>query len=274
MRMGLVVMMAALLWRPEITMAAARDALQLFAAAVLPGLFPYMVLSLMLASRCGAGMPFAAAALLGWGGGSPTGARLLAYAGGSRKRQVCLAVTCATMSPMFLLGTLGDWLGSRRAGVMTLLAVLASGAVTGAAAGSCCRGEKAAATPPPAEPLTLGRAVETATVTMLTVAGSVVMLRVLAAFAAMVLPGRWGLAACTVLEVTTGTAALAALPLPLPLRTALCAGAAGFGGAAVMLQNRSLYPPGLMRWPVQCLWQAVHGTLAFLTALGLMLLCP
>lgn len=274
MRVALAGMMAALLWRPEVTMAAASGALRLFVASVLPGLFPYMVLSLMLASRCGGRLPMWGAVLLGWGGGSPTGARLLACSGGGRRQQVRMAVTCATMSPMFLLGTLGAWLGSRRAGVILLLSVLASAAVTGAAAGCCCRGEGRAAVAPSITPLSLGRAVESAASTMLMVAGTMVMLRVFAAFAGMALPGWWGLLACTLLEVTTGTAEIARLPLPLALRTALCAGATGFGGAAVMLQNRTVYPPGLMRWPVQCLWQAVHGALAFLTALGLMLLWP
>ena len=35
------------------------------------------------------------------------------------------AVSCATMSPMFLLGTIGSWLNSRSAGAIVLLSVLA-----------------------------------------------------------------------------------------------------------------------------------------------------
>ena len=76
----------------------------------------------------------------------------------------------------------------------------------------------------------------------------------------------------TLLEVTTGTYQIASLPLPLPLRTALAAGATGMGGMAVLLQNRACYPKGLVSLGEQALWQALHGAASFLLALGLMLL--
>ena len=64
----------------------------------------------------------------------------------------------------------------------------------------------------------------------------------------------------------------ARLPLPLPLRTALAAGATGMGGMAVLLQNRALYPRGLVSLGEQVLWQVLHGAASFLLAMGLMLL--
>ena len=106
---------------------------------------------------------------------------------------------------------------------------------------------------------------------MLLVCGTMVMLRVFAALAAEGFP-RFALPLVTLLEVTTGAAEIAALPLPLPLRTAIIAGATGFGGAASVMQNRALYPAGLFSLPEQLLWQALHGALSFLLALGAMLL--
>jgi len=44
------------------------------------------------------------------------------------------------------------------------------------------------------------------------------------------------------MEVCAGSAAIAVLPLPLRLRTALLAGEAAFGGASVMLQTLCCYP--------------------------------
>ena len=279
----LITLMLCLLFRADVTMAAASAACRLFVTAVLPGLFPYMVLSLMVVSRVQRMSPLLLM-LLGWGGGSPTGARLLPLCTGlPRDEQVRLAVSCATMSPMFLLGTLGGWLCSRTAGLVCLGSVIAGGAVAGWAAGraafrrpsarradrraSAGRGGDHLAAP---APLTFGAAVEQSARTMLLVCGTMVMLRIFAALASTVLPSALALPVTTLLEVTTGAAEIAVLPLPLPWRTALLAGATGFGGMAIIMQNRALYPPGFMPLWQQLLWQGLHGIASFLLALGAM----
>lgn len=90
MRILLAGMMALLLLRAPETMAAAEAACALFVRSVMPGLFPYLTLSQMLVSRCGRDMQPGLLMLLGWCGGSPTGARLLAMQGslrtGNRRR--------------------------------------------------------------------------------------------------------------------------------------------------------------------------------------------
>ena len=275
-------MMLALLFHTSLTMSAASAACRLFVTAVLPGLFPYMVLSLMAVSRVKRPSPLLTM-LLGWGGGSPTGARLLLMCTGlSRREQVRLAVSCATMSPMFLLGTVGGWLGSTIAGTVVLVSVIAGGWIAGActsrAADCHPRGNRpdnpGGANPAPTEAMSFGMAVEQSARTMLLVCGTMVMLRVFAALAAQVLPHACVLPVTTLLEVTTGAAEIATLPLPLMLRTALIAGATGFGGMAILLQNRAVYPSGFMPLWQQMLWQAVHGGISFLLALGMMwLLC-
>ena len=271
----LPLLMLWMLLHPVLAMDAASAACRLFVTSVLPGLFPYMVLALMLVSRASSSLPPMGLIALGWCGGSPTGAKLLGLVpGGNRKRQVFAAVSTATMSPMFLLGTVGGWLGSRWAGAVVLGSVILGGWLAGLLAGRCTRNGKStenSAKKPPVQPLLFGEAVEQAAKTMLLVCGTMVMLRVLAALAAKTLP-RVALPLTTLLEVTTGAVEIAALPLPLPLRTAIIAGATGFGGTASVMQNRALYPPGLISLPEQLLWQAVHGILSFLLALGVMLL--
>lgn len=264
MRIVLPLLMGWLLLRSGVAMEAASAACRLFVQSVLPGLFPYMTLSLMLVSRMGGRLPSWCLMLLGWCGGSPTGARLMAQRGLRDKR---LAVSCATMSPMFLLGTLGSWLRSPAAGACILLAVVAGGYLTGL----MVRPGSAAPVACDPAPLSLGEAVEAAARTMLMVCGTMVMLRV---FAALLTEHAGGLALplTTLLEVTTGTRAMAELPLPLPLRTALMAAATGTGGAAVLMQNRACYPQGFMSLGEQALWQAVHGAISFVLALGMMLL--
>lgn len=277
MRVLLALTMLTLLMRAGETMDAASAACRLFVTAVLPGLMPYMALSLMLTSRFSGWTPGWLLTLLGWGGGSPTGARLLSLAGGpSRRQRVRLAVTTATMSPMFLLGTCGGWLGSGSAGAVLLVSVIAGGWLTGVAAGACTREGPAAAAGQAAQgtgPLAFGAAVEQTARTMLLVCGTMVMLRVLAVHAAALLPIA-ALPVTTVMEVTTGVQVIAGLPWPLPLRTAAIAGATGFGGMAIILQNRAVSGEGLIPLPAQLLWQAVHGVLSFLLALGMMQLIP
>lgn len=278
---GLAAMMALLLARAQVVMTAASAACRLFVFSVMPGLLPYMILALMLVSRVRAMNP-ALLVLLGFGGGSPTGGRLLKLCPLLSERQrVRLAVTCSTMSPMFLLGTLGGWLKSPAAGVCILVAMLAGGLAAGALAGLLPRKEpsrrgRTAAMETEAEaPLSLGTAVEQASRTMLLVCGTMVMLRVFADLASDItaaLCPALTLPVTTLLEVTTGVEQMASLPLPLALRTALMAGATGFGGMAVMMQNRAVWPEGMLSLGEQALWQAVHGAVSFLIALGLMLL--
>ena len=279
----LAALMLTLLLHADSTMAAASAACRLFVTAVLPGLMPYMVLSLMALSRA-RNPPPVLIVLLGWGGGSPSGARLLPVCTGlPHWKQIRLAVSCATMSPMFLLGTIGGWLSSPPAGAVVLGSVIAGGAVAGWAAGraaqrrpSTRRADRRAAEgrsgdhPAAPAPLAFGAAVEHSARTMLLVCGTMVMLRVFATLVAEVMPAALALPVTTLLEVTTGAAEIAALPLPLPWRTALLAGATGFGGMAVIMQNRALYPPGFMPLWQQVLWQGVHGAVSFLLALGVM----
>ncbi len=283
----LAALMLALLLRADLTMAAASAACRLFVTAVLPGLFPYMVLSLMAVSRIKVTSP-TLVMLLGWGGGSPTGARLLPMCTGlTHREQVRLAVSCATMSPMFLLGTIGGWLDSPLAGTVVFGSVIAGGWVAGWAAGraaerrpSARRADRRASAgrsddhPAAPAPLAFGAAVEQSARTMLLVCGTMVMLRVFAALASEVLPSAMVLPITTLLEVTTGAAEIAGMPLPLMWRTALLSGATGFGGMAIVLQNRALYPAGFLSLQQQVLWQGVHGAASFLLALGAMgMLC-
>ena len=270
----LLLLMLVLLVKSAVVMDAASAACRLFVTAVMPGLLPYLVLVQMAVSRARGLSPFAAM-LLGWGGGSPTGARLVSMLPLSRREEVRLAVSCATMSPMFLLGTVGAWLGSPRAGAVVLASVLLSGWLTGnVAVAFVADGEATGgANPSPTGALSFGAAVEASARTMLLVCGTMVMLRVFAALAAEVLPLVLVLPVTALLEVTTGASGIAELPLPLPWRTALIAGATGFGGLAIIMQNRAVYREGFLPLGIQLLWQALHGGVAFLLALGGMGMC-
>lgn len=279
MRLPLCGLMLCLLLRAETTMAAASAACRLFATSVMPGLFPYMVLSLMVVSRMKRISPMLIM-LMGWCSGSPTGARLLQlFPELTQQQRARLAVSTATMSPMFLMGTVGGWLHSPLAGMVCLVSVIVGGWLAGCIAGAFTHPSNPESRMPDSEfrspsPLSFGDAVEQSARTMLLVCGTMVMLRVFAALAGELLPSALVLPLTTLLEVTTGASAIAALPLPLPWRTALIAGATGFGGMAIVMQNRAVMNSEGMSLGRQILWQAVHGGISFLIALGWMwLLC-
>ena len=86
MRVLLPLLMIWMLLRPGLTMDAASAACRLFVTSVMPGLFPYMVLALMLVSRMSASLPPMGLMALGWCGGSPTGARLMRLCPGGGRR--------------------------------------------------------------------------------------------------------------------------------------------------------------------------------------------
>ena len=267
----------AMLLRPEVSLQAAADACALFARSVLPGLYPYMILLLVALDRLPAQAPYPLLVALGWGAGSPCGAKICAARQGSMDPRALrrLAVCCGTMSPMFHYGTLGQWLQSPRAGLCVLLGVWAGALGISALLprGNAFPGLSSAFSP--AAPLSLGAAVEKASITLLTVCGCMVLGNVLSALVPALLPGLPGgvrLALACLAEATTGCRALALLPLPLEIRVGLLSGETGFGALAILLQNRALGPRGLMSPWAQLGFQLLHGLLSALTGYSLALL--
>lgn len=267
----------AMLLRPEVSLQAAADACALFARSVLPGLYPYMILLLVALDRLPAQAPYPLLVALGWGAGSPCGAKICAARQGRMDPRALrrFTVCCGTMSPMFLYGTLGQWLQSPRAGLCILLAVLAGGLAASAALPGGGESRQPSSAFSQAAPMSLGAAVEKASITLLTVCGCMVLGNVLSALLPALLPGlppgaRLGIACLA--EVTTGSRALALLPLPLELRVALLSGETGFGALAILLQNRALGPRGLMPLWAQLGFQLLHGLLSALVGYGLALL--
>ena len=136
---GLVLMMAALLWNAEEAAAAVRGALTLCFRSVIPALFPFFVavslftglglaesagrrLSPLLCPLLGCSGTGAVAFLLGLAGGYPVGCRTVGelYAAGAVDRLEAerLLSFCNNCGPAFILGIAGTGcFGSRRAGI-------------------------------------------------------------------------------------------------------------------------------------------------------------
>ena len=214
---------------------ASYQALALWARAVAPVLGPFMACMLMLSTRMGGGL--ALRTVMGWLCGSPAGARLMREANVRGRSALRAAAMTGTMSPMFLIGTVGAWLGDRRLGwVIFFCHVLGALCV-----GLCIRStEKAEAASPVLMPL--GAALRESALALLTVALCMMIGCVAAKMAACALPGLPPEARAALqcaLEVTGGVKSIIALETPCaaPLICAACS----FGGLSLLAQNAAFW---------------------------------
>ena len=124
---GCLLMMGMIFLYPEKTADAARGALRVFGMDIVPTLFPYMVLTRMLITRLKSGSRSSlfACAVLGCLGGSPSGASMIQSLASSQKMQrktaYALCALTGTISPIFLLNTVGKWL--RHSSLASLLTI-------------------------------------------------------------------------------------------------------------------------------------------------------
>ena len=277
---------ALLLLRPEAASQAVGDGLALCASTVIPALFPFFaVVSLLLqlglvGSLQGLCAPFmgpvfhlrgvcALPLLTGLLGGYPSGARTaadLCRQGLLTRREAELLLGfCDNCGPGFLLGYVGAGiLGSARAGAYLFLIHVCSALLVGAVLCRLCgdRGSALLGSSLPARvipfPQALTAAVSGALASTLSICAFVVLFRVLAALPPVRLPAPL----LGVLEMVTGTAALA------PGRAGFIAAAVmmGWGGLSVHCQAMAVAAPAELsfrwHWIGKALQAALSGLLA------------
>ena len=114
--MLLLIILLLIVYMPDVSSLAARNALAIWGLDVIPSLFPYMVLCKLIANQFYKqkklpALPVIAA--LGILGGSPSGAAALSsYAQQgccSRRQLYSLCALTGTISPMFFLSTMRNW---------------------------------------------------------------------------------------------------------------------------------------------------------------------
>lgn len=275
-----------LLLRPEAASRAVGDGLALCANTVIPALFPFFaVVSLLLqlglaGSLQGLCAPFmgpvfhlrgvcALPLLTGLLGGYPSGARTaadLCRQGLLTRREAELLLGfCDNCGPGFLLGYVGAGiLGSARAGAYLFLIHVCSALLVGMVLCRLCgdRGSALLGSSLPARvipfPQALTAAVSGALASTLSICAFVVLFRVLAALPPVRLP----VPLLGVLEMVTGTAALA------PGRAGFIAAAVmvGWGGLSVHCQAMAVAAPAELsfrwHWIGKALQAALSGLLA------------
>lgn len=252
--------LAALCLRPQAAMAAARGALRLWASGVLPALFPYLVLSRLLAGMTGGVWALPVALLAG----SPAGARLLALTETDARRAQWKAALCATASPLYVLGTLdggarmlaAHWLGA--AGSAGLVALIGR-------AGRAPRRESARPQRSSVVPAFLPEIIADSALTLLSVAGCMTFFSVAAALVEAFLTPSAGLGAvlAAALEMAGGCARIVALGLPSPLREACLCAAVSFGGLSVFMQNAPYLKQAGAKLSMQMGAKLTHAAISF-----------
>jgi len=275
-----------LLLHPETVSAAVRGALSLCAGTVIPSLFPFFVVVSLLLQLGSAGFlqgifaplmgplfrmqgQCALPLLTGLLGGYPTGAKTAweLYQQGqiSRGEAERLLGFCNNCGCAFLLSFVGSSvLGSPEAG-MRLFAVHALSAIlTGVILCRLPRGKEPPMLPVnlPARQISFPQALTGAVASALSSTGNVCAFVALFRVIAALLPGDVPVWELGVLEMVSGTAALA------PGRTGfvLAAGMVGWGGLCVHCQAMALAPGLSFRWHLP--GKALQAVLSILLALA------
>ena len=261
-------------------MTAAAQAAGVFAAAVMPALFPLLVLA-ELSGRCpkrnSKCSPFGKTCrlqslrllLFSFGAGSPAGTRRIAL--DHETNRPWLLVASGVMSPMFFVGTLATWLNDSRAALLMLLAHWISALMTGLFVRVILlkRDGSSAVEATPREASwgeALPASIAAACRALLSVCGAMMLYAVIGAVLSELLrlcwpqvPAQWLAVLHGLLEIGGGSHAVCeAFDAPYALLCALCS----FGGLSLWTQNlafigRQLRPAALLAF------RAVHGALAY-----------
>ena len=237
----------------------ARQGVELCLKTVIPSLFPFFVLSILLTSSllgsripllrplgrlCG--VPKGAESLLipAFLGGYPVGAQSVAeaYRGGqlSRAQAERMLAFCNNAGPAFLFGMAGamfpgKWMAWALWGIHIAGALFAALMIPGTP------GETV--TMPSKTPLSLSDALNKAIKVMASVCGWVILFRVLLAFLSRwflwMLPAAAQVTVTGLLELSNGCCELMAVA-DIPARFCICAGILAFGGLCVTMQTLSV----------------------------------
>lgn len=249
---GCVVMMVMMFIGPERTSLAARSAIRAWGLDVAPSLFPYMVFCRLLASQLqGTRLPaMAAACLLGLSGGSPSGASVLcAYAEQDEKTRRNLSALCAltgTISPMFLCGTVGCWLGSPKQGYMLLAAHLFGALTAFSLVHRLTRQRKRTLRVPSVQPPQASDPITQSVSAILGVGGCIVFFSVLAEGIACLFPQMPDILQAVlhaILEIAGGMKSITGLQLSETAKLILSSSLCGFTGLSILSQNLLILRP-------------------------------
>lgn len=239
---------------PDAAFTAASNAALLWWTRCVPSLLPYLVASaLLLDSGLPSRLPTVCLLPFGAIGGYPVGAKLsgaLYHNGSLTLSDAQKAAACCNLpNPVFLISVVaGGLFHDPRTSLPLLIGVYGTALLTSFPLLRIKRKQSNTVSIPLSA--ALPKAISDGMQSMLGIGGSIVFASVLGAL--LDATGVFGLfekyadaakaIALGLFEMTSGTSALAALPLPLPLRLALTAFFLQFGGLSILLQSASFLP--------------------------------
>lgn len=263
---------------PVDALAAARQAISVWAISFVPALLPFFVVTPALSSDEAAGLyqkifgrafealfgcpgQLSGAALIGLMAGSPAGAiaagRLRGNATGAELTRG--ALLASGVSPGFLISAVGAaMLGDSHLGAVLFRAQLGALLLGGLILRRAFSGG-APALPAIRESAPKGDVFLGAATAMLSVCAHMAVFAVGARALARFLPDGYEAGVLSIAEVSGGCAALSALPLSRALRMPLIAFTCGFGGLAIMVQNMGRLPG--VKWHNYLSGKLLHGAL-------------
>lgn len=253
-------LMGAMLCFPGEAAEAALAAMRLWAFSVIPLLGPFLFCAQVLAQKLRP--PFASEVLLCLCCGSPGGAKLMQRPGLEKREALHRAALTGTVSPMFFMGALSQWLGSARSGMLVFACHVLGALLTGLIFPGKAPKGSAPAAPRSCVGLIRDTALALPPVCLCMMLGSVSVK--MAACALPRLPAGLFAGLQCLLEITSGAKALTALngPWVFPL---LC-GACSFGGLSILLQNAAVWRESGVRIQQLFMLRLCHALLA--AALG------
>ena len=257
--------MAVLILDAKTALVGAREGIELCIRTVIPSLFPFFLLSILLTGTMyGARIPWVtpicrlfripkggeSLLLTGFIAGYPVGAQSVSQAyetrALSKEAAERMIIFCNQCGPAFLFGMLSNILNVKLCwllwGIQIISALLTALALPGDP------------TPLPGYPtqkqISPMTAMRQALQVMGQVCGWIILFRVLMGYlerwALWYFPDHWKVSITCLLEISNGCMALAGLE-ELSLRFVLCAGMLSFGGLCVMMQTFSVVSPKLNR---------------------------
>ncbi len=274
-----VVFVVLMMASPAEALAAARQAISVWADSFVPALLPFFAVTPALSTDEAArlyarlfgrafealfGCPgrLAGAAMIGLMAGSPAGAVAAGRLreGATRAELTRGALLASGVSPGFLISAVGTaMLGDAGLGAVLLRAQLGALVVGGLMLRRAFSGG-ALLPPPEMAEEKKNDALMGAALSMLSVCAHMVVFAVAAHVVAEVLPAGCETGVLAVMEVSGGSAAIAALALPRTVRMVLLALSCGFGGLAIMAQNLRRLPG--VRWGHYLAGKLMHATIA------------
>jgi hypothetical protein len=273
-----LVFAALLLASPVDALAAARQAISVWAVSFVPALLPFFAVTPALSSDEAAGLyqkifgrvfqalfgcpgQLSGAALIGLMAGSPAGAiaaeRLRGNATSAELARG--ALLASGVSPGFLISAVGAaMLGDSSLGAILFRAQLGALLLGGLILRRAFTGG-APELPTPRASAPKGDIFLGAATAMISVCAHMVVFAVGAHVIARLLPDGCEAGVLSLAEVSGGCAALAAMPLARALRMLLLAFTCGFGGLAIMVQNLGRLPG--VKWHWYLSGKMLHGVL-------------